>query len=109
MPLTYWSVACGLLIAVFIIWLTHKIGALHSGPRASQRTKDRIWILEKAFFGVAISILIIAHSKELLTILQGHHPSEQVERDFIIAFVSFIGSALILLIAKFADSILGDE
>lgn len=106
---TPWKLASGFLIAVLIIWIIHKVSALHSGRQSSKRAQDKVWLLEKAFFGLAVSILILAHSRELLSIISGEHPADTVERDALIAFGCFSGSAVVLLIARLADAVLGDD
>ena len=105
----YWTLAAGFLGAVIIIVGIHKLSAVRAGRRSSRRTKDRIWTLEKAFFGLAVSIIILAHSRELYSTLTGEHPPETMERDFAIAIVGLVVSAIILLIARLADAILGEE
>jgi hypothetical protein len=104
-----WKLACGFLVAVLIIWIIHKLGAFHSAHQRSKTAQDKVWLLEKAFFGLAVSILILGHSRELLAIFFGENPSDTVERDICLALLCFIGSAIVLLIARLADAMLGDE
>jgi hypothetical protein len=105
--MAHWTTAIGCLIAVVIIWTIHNFCALH--PRTPRRTRDKIWLLEKAFIGVAISIIVLSETRELALVVYGGQLSEKVERDFLFLCAGFILSVCILLVAKIADDTLGDE
>lgn len=104
----FWLLAAGFLLTVIVIALVHRISPhCHSGE--STGTKDRIWALEKLFFGLAVAIVLLGDAKELFAIFQGGHPSEDIMKTFSIALIALAASGALLLLSRLLDAMLGDE
>jgi hypothetical protein len=104
----FWLLAVGFLVALAMIALVHKLEP-HYKPDGTEKTKDRIWILEKVSFGVVVVIIVLSHVKELFRIFQGEHPSDDMEKAVWITVGALLASASLLLAARFLDGIFGDE
>jgi|ERR1035441_3895573 hypothetical protein len=107
--LAYLAAAAGFLLAVLIIWILHVIGRHAPEPSGPRETRDRIWLLEKWFLGIAVGILLLAHLRELEAIFKGNATSDNLPRDLWLVTKGFAGSVIVMLVAKFADFLLGHD
>ena len=104
----FWLLALGFLLTLFIVSFAHKF-SFHHTARGHKKTKDRIWLLEMVFCGLAVTIILLADAKDIFTILQGESSPDRFINTILALLLVLLASGFLLLLARFVDAVLGDE
>jgi hypothetical protein len=104
----FWLLAVGFLSTLAIVAFAHRISS-HYIARGPKKTKDRIWLLEVVFCGLAVTIILLADSKSIFTIFQGESSPDRFINTILALLLVLLASGFLLLLARFVDAMLGDE